>query len=172
MFAVKILSLSLIQNLVAVVLVVFVLTLAIKYLNERKKKNMDSELSSKVDSYLKQHASNTEVESVEKEDYKIAGNPELHILRVVELDNIISIYFSNNGSNIINVDINSPDVPDISIEPQNNIPTKSTGCIKFSSDGIVNNKITFLLNYSDERMNKASIKYLFSISDKEIKEIY
>jgi len=168
----KFITVSVISNLIGLVLAVFVLIIAISYYNKRKMEKMDSELESKVDSYLKQHISNTESEYDDSYDYKIVGHPKLHLLRMVELDNHTVVYFLNNGSNIFNVKIDSPDVSDISIEPKNKILNKSTGCIKFSTNKIGNNEITFLLDYSDGRMNRISKKYLLSTLEKGIKEIY
>lgn len=170
MILAKIITLSLLNKLIAFVLVVFILTIVIKFWNDRKKKKLDSELSSKVDSYLQQHNFNALAENEEDENLKIVGHPKLHILKIVGSNDRVSIYFSNNGSNIYDIKITSLDTSDISIAPQKNLCHKSTGCIKFSNAS--NNNVTFTLNYSDESMNKASKKYLVKISDKKIEEIY
>ena len=66
MLGLKILSVSVIHNLIALVLIVFIISIVIKYLNDRKKKRMDSEISVKVDSYLNQHITKTEDEQKDK----------------------------------------------------------------------------------------------------------
>ena len=66
MLGLKILSVSVIHNLIALLLIVFIISIVIKYLNDRKKKRMDSEISVKVDSYLNQHITKTEDEQKDK----------------------------------------------------------------------------------------------------------
>lgn len=161
-----------ISTLIGIAIFVFLLTIVISVFNNWKKRKSNSELNSKTKDYLKQHISNTENEYTGSYNYKIVGHPKLHLLRTVELDNYTSVYFSNNGSTIFNIDIDSTDVSSISIEPKDKIPNKSSGCIKFSTNNTTNNKIIFILSYSDERMNRTNKKFLFSVIDKKIEEIY
>ena len=168
MYGNSFLSLSLISNLISVVLVVFILTIAITYYNKRKKKRTDSEIDAKIKSYVNQLNSNATTEYNDK----IVKHPELHLLKLIQSGNNFTVYFVNKGNQAFNINISSPDVANISIEPNDNIPDNSSGYIKFTINNKPVNEITFMLECTDELMNKISKKYLISILDKEMKEVY
>ena len=171
MFGNSFLSVSVINNLIGLVLTVFILTLAITYYNKRKKRKNDSELNVKIDSYMNQHLAKTTEEYEDNYDNKTIKHPKLHLLKIVQSGNEFTIYFVNKGNKVFNINISSSDVSDILIEPNDNISQNSTGYIKFTRNKKSDNKITFKLDFTDGRMNKISKKYLLTVLENKMEEI-
>lgn len=132
-------------------------------IRERGKKKGNSRRNVKVDEFLSQHDLNLINELGIKNRYKEIVPPIFHILKVTSAENYLSLYFSNRGGNIFNIEVKSSEVSSISIEPQVQILNKETGCIKiFTYDH--NKDISFELFYSDDftPIRKNKFKYLFA----------
>jgi len=133
----------------------------------RGKKKQYSQREIKVDEFLSQHDLNKINELGIENKYKEIVPPIFHILKVTSDENYLSLYFSNRGGNIFNIEVKSSEVSSISIEPTDKILNNESGCIKFVSIDHTKD-ISFELFYSDDfnPIRKNKFKYFFA--DKKI----
>ncbi len=137
----------------------------------RGKNKMDDDISAKVEHYLSIHDSVLADENEISSEPVSAEPPRFHILKVLKNENLITVYFANQGGDIFNIEVQSSDIPIITIEPAEKILNKDSGDLKFYIDDNVSDKISFELIYSDKLSNKMTKKYLFSIEDQKLEEI-
>jgi len=132
---------------------------------------LDDDIASKVEHYLSIHDSVLADENEISSEPVSAEPPRFHILKAIINDNLINLYFINQGGDIFNIEVQSSNIPIITIEPAEKILNKDNGDLKFYIDDNVSDKISFELIYSDKLSNKMTKKYLFSIEDQKLEEI-
>ncbi|VAX21618.1 Acetate kinase [hydrothermal vent metagenome] len=137
----------------------------------RGKNKLGDDIASKVEHYLSIHDSVLIDENETSSEPIFAEPPRFHILKAIKNDDLITLYFVNQGGDIFNIEVQSSDIPIITIEPAEKILNKESGDLKFYIDDNVNDKISFELIYFDKLKNKATKKYLFSIEDGRLEEI-
>ncbi len=139
---------------------------------DKGRSKFDIEIESKVDQYLSMHDSDIKEESEIPLEQVSLNPPSFHLLRTIKNENIITIYFANNGEGIFNIEIQSSDIKKISIEPKEKILNNESGDFKFYIDDSTNDKINFELFYSDKLNNKMTKKYSYSIEDEMLAEVF
>lgn len=146
------------------------LALIISAFDSRGKKKEDYRMDAQVNEYLSQNnAMSMNKLSVDHKRREIVP-PIFHLLKVSNTDNYISLYFSNRGGNIYNVSVKSSETQKASIEPNDKILNKTSGCIKFSTDNYHDKDISFELYYSDDVNPIRMKRYKYFCADKKIAE--
>lgn len=135
----------------------------------RKKRGYEE--NSKVDEYL------TRLSQLENERTANEINTDsskmfkLHVLKIVNLNNRLLIYFLNKGSKASEIKLSSENNSHITIEPNNLIEENQSGCIKVADDILGKSYIKFELNFTDSNMNWVSQKYLVNLQENRMEEI-
>ncbi len=146
------------------------LALIISAFDSRGKKKEDYRTDAQVNEYLAQNNSNSLNEPIVDHKRREIVPPIFHLLKVSNADNYISLYFSNRGGNIYNVSVKSSETQKASIEPNDKILNKTSGCIKFSTDNDHDKDISFELFYSDDFNPISMRRYKYFFADKKIEE--
>ncbi|MBK7103715.1 MAG: hypothetical protein IPH62_00310 [Ignavibacteriae bacterium] len=136
---------------------------------KRIKQNID--LKNKVSEYSSRYKLNDVDENIQFMNQTFVKPIKLELLKIIELPNKYSIYFSNIGGMATNINIHLNDNGNISIEPNSEIANKTSGFIIITQEKI-RDQYKFQIDYTDEHQNRKSIKYLLTISDKTLEEIY
>jgi len=140
------------------------------FFNRGENKSND-DIASKVEHYLSIHDSVLANENEMSSEPIFAEAPRLHILKAIMNDNLITLYFVNQGGDIFNIEVQSSDIPIITIEPAEKILNEESGDLKFYMNDNVNDKISFELIYKDKLNNKVTKEYSYSIMEEKLTEV-